>query len=153
MPESFFPPGDSEAVAACIRSVIEEPSLVGRVGTKARCRALERVMGELRRALIVSAFAVVLLIIDSPEAAASRFAFYPETLEIDSPKSEWVFRAHDYPLANLSLHSTTLGGRMGMAQEQRRLERCENVERNRVVPRRICHLLVCQSIAPPDALY
>jgi hypothetical protein len=32
-----------------------------------------------------------------------------------------VFRAHDYPLANFSLHSTTLTGRMGMAQEQRRL--------------------------------
>jgi hypothetical protein len=75
----------------------------------------------VHRTFIVSAFAVVLLIIAFPEATASRFAFYPETLEIDSPKSEWVFRAHDYPLANFSLHSTTLAVRMGMAQEQRRL--------------------------------
>ena len=35
MPESFFPPGDSEAVAAWMRSVIAEPDLVGRLGTKA----------------------------------------------------------------------------------------------------------------------
>ena len=78
-------------------------------------------MRKLRRALIVSAFAVVLLIIAFPEAAVSQFAFYPETLEIDSPKSEYMFRAHDYPLANFSLHSATLTGRMGMAQEQRHL--------------------------------
>jgi hypothetical protein len=78
-------------------------------------------MRKLRRALIVSAFAVVLLIIAFLEAAVSRFAFYPETLEIDSPKSEYVFRAHDHPLANFSLHSATLAGRMSMAQKQRRL--------------------------------
>jgi hypothetical protein len=59
-----------------------------------------RVMRTIQRALLVSGLAIVMLFFAYPEALLSRVAFYSETLSLDSPYSELVYRVRDYPLQN-----------------------------------------------------
>lgn len=59
-----------------------------------------RVLRTLQRLLLIGGFAIFALIIFYPEAFYSRIAFYSETMSLDSPASEVVFRARDYPLKN-----------------------------------------------------
>jgi hypothetical protein len=59
-----------------------------------------RVVRTLQRTLLAIGIAFVLLLVLYPEAIQSRLAFYSETLSLDSPSSELVFRVRDYPLRN-----------------------------------------------------
>jgi hypothetical protein len=59
-----------------------------------------RVMRTLQRAVLGMALAVVVLLLTYPEALLDRLAVYSETLSPNSPASELVYRARDYPLQN-----------------------------------------------------
>jgi hypothetical protein len=59
-----------------------------------------RIVRTIQRVLLGTAVAVVILLFAFPDALLSRFAFYSETLSLDSPASEFVYRARDYPLRN-----------------------------------------------------
>ena len=59
-----------------------------------------RIVRALQRALLVGGLAFVTLLAVYPEALMSRVAFYSETLSMDSPSSELVWRTRDYPLRN-----------------------------------------------------
>jgi O-antigen ligase len=59
-----------------------------------------RIVRAVQRAVLGAALAVVLLLMTFPGALLDRFAFYNETLSLDSPASELVFRAREYPLKN-----------------------------------------------------
>lgn len=59
-----------------------------------------RIVRTVQRILLGSAVAVVILLFTFPEALLSRYAFYNETLSLDSPTSELMYRAHEYPLHN-----------------------------------------------------
>lgn len=59
-----------------------------------------RIVRTVQRVILGVGLAVVILFFSYPEALLSRFAFYNETLALDSPSSELVFRARDYPLQN-----------------------------------------------------
>jgi hypothetical protein len=60
-----------------------------------------RMFRALQRALFFGGVAVLCLFVLNPEALLSRYAFYWETLSLDSPQSELLYRAHQYPLQNL----------------------------------------------------
>jgi len=59
-----------------------------------------RIVRTLQRVILGVGLAVVILLMSYPEALLSRFAFYNETMSLDSPASELVYRARDYPLRN-----------------------------------------------------
>lgn len=55
----------------------------------------------IRRAFLLAAVGVVVLLVFYPQAIGARFAFYTETLSPDSPASEVGWRAWGYPIKNL----------------------------------------------------
>jgi hypothetical protein len=59
-----------------------------------------RIVRAVQRAVLGATLAVVLLLMTFPGALLDRFAFYNETLSLDSPASELVYRAREYPLKN-----------------------------------------------------
>jgi len=59
-----------------------------------------RIVRTVQRVLLGTVAAVVILFFTFPEALLSRYAFYNETMSFDSPSSELVYRARDYPLQN-----------------------------------------------------
>jgi hypothetical protein len=63
-------------------------------------------MRTIQRALLVSGLAIIILFFAYPGALLSRAAFYSETLSLDSPYSELVYRVRDYPLQNFLLAFT-----------------------------------------------
>jgi hypothetical protein len=65
-----------------------------------------RVMRAIQRALLVSGLAIIILFFAYPQALLSRVAFYSETLSLDSPNSELVYRMRDYPLQNFLMAFT-----------------------------------------------
>jgi hypothetical protein len=59
-----------------------------------------RIVRTVQRVFLGTALAVVILLFTFPDALLSRYAFYNETLSLDSPSSELVHRARDYPMEN-----------------------------------------------------
>ena len=59
-----------------------------------------RIVRTVQRVLLGMVAAVVILFFTFPDALLSRYAFYNETMSFDSPSSELVYRARDYPLKN-----------------------------------------------------
>lgn len=59
-----------------------------------------RIVRTIQRVVLGIVAAVVILFLAFPTALLDRFAFYNETLSLDSPTSELVYRARDYPLKN-----------------------------------------------------
>ena len=62
-----------------------------------------RAVRAIRRALLLAAVGVVVLLVFYPEALGARWAFYSETLSPNSPTSELGWRAWGYPVRNLEL--------------------------------------------------
>jgi len=60
-----------------------------------------RMVKAIRRAFIFVALTVSLAVILFPQVVAARWAFYRETIALDSPDSETTARAWDYPVAEL----------------------------------------------------
>jgi hypothetical protein len=58
------------------------------------------VIRTLQRSLLFGGFALLCLFLFNPDVLQSRYAFYWETLSLDSPQSELAYRARDYPLQN-----------------------------------------------------
>ena len=61
---------------------------------------VRRVLRTIQRTVLVAGLALTAMVIIFPEQIGSRFALYSETLSPDSPASELVYRARDYPLKN-----------------------------------------------------
>ena len=59
-----------------------------------------RVVRTVQRVVLGIVAAAVILFLTFPGALLDRFAFYNETLSLDSPSSELVYRARDYPWQN-----------------------------------------------------
>jgi hypothetical protein len=59
-----------------------------------------RIVRTIQRVLLGVVAAVVILLFTFPDALLDRFAFYNETLSLDSPTSELMYRARDYPIKN-----------------------------------------------------
>ncbi len=59
-----------------------------------------RIVRTVQHGILGISLAVVILFFAYPEALLSRFSFYNETLSLDSPASELIYRARDYPLEN-----------------------------------------------------
>jgi hypothetical protein len=59
-----------------------------------------RVIRSLQRALLIGGLALLIFFFAYPDALLSRFAFYSETLSLDSPTGELIYRARDYPIQN-----------------------------------------------------
>lgn len=59
-----------------------------------------RIVRTVQRVLLGGVAAVVILFFTFPGALLDRFTFYNETLSLDSPSSELVYRARDYPIKN-----------------------------------------------------
>ncbi len=64
---------------------------------------VRRVLRAIQRTVLVAGFALFLMITLFPEQFGSRIAIYSETLSPDSPATELVYRARDYPLKNFLL--------------------------------------------------
>jgi hypothetical protein len=62
-----------------------------------------RVLRVIQRTLLFVGLAILFMIFAFPDKIASRFAIYSETLSPDSPTSELLFRARDYPLKNFMM--------------------------------------------------
>jgi len=62
-----------------------------------------RILRVIQRTLLVVGLAILSMMSFFPDAIASRYAIYWETLSPDSPSSELAFRARDYPLKNFML--------------------------------------------------
>jgi hypothetical protein len=62
-----------------------------------------RILRAIQRTLLVVGLAILSMMSFFPDAIASRYAIYWETLSPDSPSSELAFRARDYPLKNFML--------------------------------------------------
>jgi len=61
---------------------------------------VRRVLRTIQRTLLGAGLALLAMITIFPVQIGSRFALYSETLSLDSPASELVYRARDYPLRN-----------------------------------------------------
>ncbi len=72
-------------------------------GAPWRQREAARIVRLLQRTLAFAGVAVLFFVLIFPEEIGSRFAFYDETLSLDSPTSEFAYRAGDYPLKNFLL--------------------------------------------------
>ena len=59
-----------------------------------------RIVRTVQRVVLGIVAAAVILFLTFPDALLDRFAFYNETLSLDSPTSELVYRARDYPWQN-----------------------------------------------------
>lgn len=64
---------------------------------------VRRVLRAIQRTLLFAGLALLLMITLFPEQLGSRIAIYSETLSPDSPASELVYRARDYPFKNFLL--------------------------------------------------
>jgi hypothetical protein len=64
---------------------------------------VRRILRIVQRALLAVGLALLVMMTYFPDKVASRLAIYNETLSPDSPASELVFRARDYPLKNFML--------------------------------------------------
>ena len=62
-----------------------------------------RILRILQRSLLVVGLALIAMMTFFPDKVASRLAIYNETLSPDSPTSELVHRARDYPLKNFMM--------------------------------------------------
>jgi hypothetical protein len=62
-----------------------------------------RTVRAIMRGAIFAAVALFLMMTFLPEQTATRFAIYDESLSPDSPASELIYRARDYPWHNLML--------------------------------------------------
>jgi hypothetical protein len=62
-----------------------------------------RILRIIQRSLLVVGLAVLVMMTFFPDKVASRLAIYNETLSPDSPTSELVHRARDYPLKNFMM--------------------------------------------------
>ena len=62
-----------------------------------------QILRAIQRTLLFVGLAILLMMSVFPDEISSRFVIYSETLSPDSPRSELVFRAHEYPLRNLML--------------------------------------------------
>ena len=62
-----------------------------------------RVLRTIQRTVLVVGLALLVMMTMFPDQVASRLAIYSETLSPDSPASELVNRARDYPLKNFML--------------------------------------------------
>jgi hypothetical protein len=71
-------------------------------GAPWRQREVMKVLRTFIRVGLGITLAAVILLVTFPEALLNRLAVYSETLSPDSPKSELVHRARDYPLQNLA---------------------------------------------------
>jgi len=60
-----------------------------------------RTVRAIRRAFLLAAVGVLVLLVLYPEAVGARWAFYSETMSPDSPKSEVGWRTWGYPIKNL----------------------------------------------------
>lgn len=69
-------------------------------GSPWRQRDVMRILRTILRVGLGIALAMVLLLLSFPDALLGRLAVYSETLSPDSPSSELVYRARDYPLKN-----------------------------------------------------
>jgi len=70
-------------------------------GAPWRWRQAHRLVKAIRRSLIAAGLGLTVLILLFPEDAASRIAFYKETLDPSSSAYEGANRAWDYPIHNL----------------------------------------------------
>ena len=70
-------------------------------GAPWRWRQAHRLVRAIRRSFLIAAFGVAALILLFPNEAASRLAFYTETLSPDSSSYELSFRSWEYPINNL----------------------------------------------------
>jgi hypothetical protein len=61
---------------------------------------VRRVLRSIQRTMVVGGLALLAMTTIFPEQIGSRFAVYSETLSPDSPASELVYRARDYPFKN-----------------------------------------------------
>ena len=59
-----------------------------------------RIIRTLQRSFLFGGFALLCLFLFNPGALQSRYAFYWETLSLDSPQNELVYRVRDYPMQN-----------------------------------------------------
>ena len=64
---------------------------------------VRKVLKTIQRTMIVAGLALLAMITLFPEQIGSRFADYSETLSPNSPASELVYRARDYPFQNFLL--------------------------------------------------
>jgi len=69
-------------------------------GTPWRQREVVRVVRVLQRTILLGGLAIILLLVTYPQALGARLAFYSETLSLESPAGELVYRMRDYPLKN-----------------------------------------------------
>jgi len=92
--------GSRSAVVAVAASVLV---LTGGFlwGAPWRWRQAHRLVKAIRRSLIAAGLGLTVLILLFPEDAASRIAFYQETLDPSSSAYEGANRAWDYPIHNL----------------------------------------------------
>jgi len=72
-------------------------------GSPWRQGGARRTVRAIMRGAIFAVIALFLMMTFLPEQTATRFAIYNETLSPDSPASELVYRARDYPWRNLML--------------------------------------------------
>jgi hypothetical protein len=64
---------------------------------------VRRVLRAIQRIMLVGGMALLLMVTFFPEQIGSRFAIYSETLSPESPASELMLRARDYPFKNFLL--------------------------------------------------
>jgi hypothetical protein len=69
-------------------------------GAPLRQGGVLRVIRTVQRSLLFGGVAILFLFLYNPDALLSRFAFYSETLSLDSPQSELVERLGNYPMQN-----------------------------------------------------
>jgi hypothetical protein len=69
-------------------------------GAPWRQRGVIRVVRVIQRTALIGGLALILLMVVYPQALGARFAFYSETMSLESPASELIYRARDYPLNN-----------------------------------------------------
>jgi len=70
-------------------------------GAPWRQRGVIRVVRVVQRTILVGGIALILLLVNYPQALGARWAFYSETLSLESPAGELLYRVRDYPLQNL----------------------------------------------------
>ncbi len=72
-------------------------------GAPWRWRQAHRLVKAIRRSLIMVTIGLTLAVVIFPDSMKPRWAFYSETLSLDSPASEVSERSWDYPIRNLMI--------------------------------------------------
>jgi hypothetical protein len=75
-------------------------------GAPWRWRQAHRLAKAIRRSFVAVSLGLAALVLIFPASIGTRWAYYSETLNPDSPSSELANRAWDYPMLNLSLAFT-----------------------------------------------